>query len=263
VEAKALNDKLDKLLADREVAQQNQVLWLKWQNATALELHPTLWERYMRISFESLNILVNKTKELNSGVTQAPPSIPTQPSLAPRTPSQTRQALQNVYVPQQYASHYAGQQQIPQYLQMPVPQHPQPWILPQPATSQPLLLVQQQQQPALPPVMLQQQQQQPALPPVMLQQQQQQQGPPRLVAEQSYSSLLNDSMGSGTQQPVDLGDVSTISMMSDINTSQLSGSMDLSRLFREVTTDNTGDNDVQENGDKDKDVNKDKDKDGL
>jgi hypothetical protein len=74
VQAKALNDKLDSLLADRQVAEGNRVLWLKWQNATALELHPTLWQRYMRISFEALEILATKTKELNSGVMQAPPA---------------------------------------------------------------------------------------------------------------------------------------------------------------------------------------------
>jgi hypothetical protein len=284
VEAKALNDKLDKLLADREVAQQNQVLWLKWQNATALELHPTLWDRYMRISFESLSMLVKQTKQLNSGVTQAPPSISTQPSLlGPRTPSQVQQT---VYAPTQYARQYAGPQQQQPYgqdmpygqmlamLQQPgmVLQQQQPGMGLQ--QQQPGMVLQQQQpgmvlQQQQPGMVLQQQQQH--LRPMMLPQQQ---GPPNLMREQTFgapegmmTNLLN---ASATQQQSNLADVSSFSVfgsMSDVNTSQLDASMNLSGLVGKYITgdddaDKNGDNKEKETDDK-KDAKKDKDEDGL
>jgi hypothetical protein len=167
----ALNDKLDNLLADAPVAQGNRLLWLKWQSATALELHPSLWQRYMRMSFEALEELSNTTKELNSAVIQAPPSTPRQHSVATRAPlsSSPRKQVRNLYTIPQYASQQfttASPQQVyshdmPQFAQMSsaiqVPQQPQRWVnippnmMPPPPPQQVNPVVQQQQGDLAPP----------------------------------------------------------------------------------------------------------------
>jgi hypothetical protein len=268
VQAKALNDKLDNLLADRQVAEGNRVLWLKWQNGNALELHPTLWQEYMRMSYVAVDILATKTKELNSGVVQAPPSTPIQPSLAPRTPGYSPR--QQAFAPQQYAPQHLAvpQQQVyPQdmsrYLQLSSviqPQQPQSWanisanmmppppppphlVVMQPQPSPPPALgwqqqQQQQQQVGPPPmnqVMLQPQQQQVGPPPmnqVMLQPQQQQVGQRSMYPTASFVNLLDDSSGALEQTNEEDANISgiNISGLSDINVSQMSTGAILSRL---------------------------------
>jgi hypothetical protein len=153
------------------VAQGNQRLWLKWQSAVALQLHPSLWSSYMRSSFETLEDLGKETKDLRAteANSAAPPSTPRQQRVAQRTPissSPTRMhnrlGMSNLVFADQYQAPSAFHQ-LASNIQVPQPQWggiqpqaintmggiPQNMMPPPPPPPQPMFAVPQQQSGAI------------------------------------------------------------------------------------------------------------------